>query len=149
MSKRVSVGMERVIYMAAMEPEFRGALLAEGADRGDVVAARGLEMKASELAMLRSVSGEALRANIHGLDTSGDNLERRTFLRAVAASAVAAGAVGAMGCSDDDDKPGVDQGVVPQDQGASRGISPDMPAADTKVKVPDQGPAPTGIRPGG
>jgi len=142
--------MEKLLYLAAMEPEFRGALLAGSADRGEVVAARGLEMRPSELSMLRMIPEEQLRANIDGLDTSGANLERRTFLRAVAASAMAASAAGAVsGCSDDDDKPGVDQGVMPKDHGASRGISPDMPAADKKVKVPDQGPAPTGIRPGG
>jgi hypothetical protein len=152
--RRIAVGLERVLYLAATEPEFRAAL---ARDVEAAVAGRGLSLGATELATLRAIPTEQLQGTIASLDTSGSNLERRTFLRAVAVSAVAVGSVSALsGCGEDEDKgPKVDQGVQAkdlgkaQDSGASRGISPDMPPPDVKVKVPDHGPAPTGIRPGG
>ncbi len=147
---RIIVGLERVLYLAATEPEFREAL---EQDAEEAIARRGLALGDSELAMLRAVPPDQLRANIRGLDISDDNLQRRTFLRAVAASAATVTSVAALtGCDDEDKQPRVDTGIRADggpDLAASMGIKPDMPGADQKVKVPDHGPAPTGIRPGG
>ena len=133
--KGVPVGIERVLFLAAVEPDLRQALLAQGADRQAVVRERGLAMRESELAMLRFIPSSQLEANISGVDTSEANVERRTFMRAVAAGAVAVtGAEVFTGCDDAVD------GSRPIDQGPSRdstGIRPDWygPAADAGVRM--------------
>jgi len=119
----VPVGIERVLFLAAVEPTFRQALL-EG-DREAAVAARGLEMKPSELAMLRAIPATQLAANIDGIDTSEDNVERRTFMRAVAAGAMAVASAEAFsGCDTASDGNRPDTGPPPMD---ATGIRPDMP----------------------
>ena len=133
--KGVPVGIERVLYLAATEPELRAALLKDGADRPALVQARGLVMRDSELAMLRFIPGTQLAANIAGVDTSPANVERRTFMRAVATGALAITSAEAFsGCDDAVD------GNRPMDQGPSRdstGIRPDWygPAADAGVRM--------------
>lgn len=136
---RVPVGMERVLYAAAVDAVFRGALMA---DRQQAVQSRGFALTPSEQAMLKAIPEAQLAASIDGMDTSAENVERRSFLQVVAASAVtvAAGEVVA-GCSDDDDKDAgkkVDMG--PDTGPATDGIRPDL--------GPDTGPAVQGIRPG-
>ena len=133
--KGVPVGIERVLFLAAMEPDFRQALLADGADRQAVVEDRGLTMRASELAMLRFIPSSQLEANIAGVDTSEENVERRTFMRAVAAGALAVTSAEAFsGCDDAVD------GSRPIDRGPSydsTGIRPDWygPAADAGARM--------------
>ena len=132
MGKQVPVGMERIIYLAATEPGFHEALMA---DRE--AATEGLGLRASERAVLLAVPTAQLQAAIEGVDVSEPNVARRAFLGAVAASAATVAATATLSCGDD----------------TSKGIRPDMPpqkdgGADT-VKVKESGPAPTGIRPGG
>jgi len=149
--RQVPVGLEKVLYTAATDAGFREELLR---DRERAVNARGLELQASELAMLRLAPAAQLVAAIDALDTSDTNLARRGFMRAVAgAVTLAAGSVLA-GC---DDRPTeVAQGIRPGDlryEGATRGIQPDLPrGADVAagVRPRDLGietPAPAGIRP--
>jgi len=138
--KGVPVGMERVLFLAAMEPAFREALLAEGANREAVVAERGLMMQPSEAAMLRLVPASQLAANIDGMDTSDDNVERRSFLQAVAASALA---VSAVGCGEGDEDVKLDQGPVGMD---ATGVRPDIPGLDSAGMLSDWPSA--GDRPG-
>ena len=130
MSKQVPVGLERIIYRAATDPGFLAALLR---DREAAVTPMGL--RASERALLRAVPEAQLRAAVAGVDVSEDNLARRVFLGAVAASAATVAAASTLGCGDD----------------VSKGIRPDMPSDGGKdtVEVKEAAPAPTGIRPGG
>lgn len=135
----IHVGVEKVLYTAAVDPEFRRALLA---DRAAAVEAQGFALLDSELAMLRAVPEAQLLASIDGMDLSDDNLQRRTFLRAVAASAATV-IVGesVAGCDMADD------GSRPDDIG----LKPDAgPGKDSiAVDAHDMGSAANGIRPGG
>ena len=131
--KGVPVGMERVLFLAAMEPAFRDDLLGEGADREAVVAARGLKMSASEAAMLRLVPTSQLQVTIDGVDTSRENVERRAFLQAVAASALA---VSAVGCGDGDDDKTVNPDMGPPGMD-STGVRPDWPMSAGDRAYPD------------
>lgn len=127
------VGIERVLVLAAVEPEFLQEL------RGHRLAAvdgRGLTLSRSERAMLGAIPEAQLEATVRGLDTSERNLQRRSFLRTVAAGAVTIAAGEALiGCSDEDedrDAGLVSEGIRPDmppnlDASVSRGISPDMP----------------------
>ena len=152
---QIPVGLERVLYLAATEPAFREALMQ---DREAAVISRGLALRPSELAMLRAVPAAELERHVDGMYTSPDNLRRRTFMGAVAASAMTIAAADALsGCKTTGDK-----GARPDfDQSIKAGIPPDMPSppADTAtgedskatpdtVAAPDMGPAGTGIRPG-
>ncbi len=158
---RVPVGIERVLYLAATDQTFRAAL---EADAEAAVAARGLNLRPSELGMLRAVPLDQLLASAGHMDASPENLQRRSFLRAVAASAVTVAAADVVaGCSDED----VSTGIRPEtDYSIKAGIPPDMPTPprdagapdlkpDTKQKnddlavTPDGFPAGTGIRPDG
>ncbi len=135
----VPVGIERVLFMAAAEPEFRRRLLE---DRQGAVAERGLKMRPFELAMLAAVPEEQLLRNIAGIDTSRHNLERRSFLRAVAASAAALAATGAAGCGDGDkEQVSVDMDIGPGDRGArpDMGVRPDMDGGLDVLPVKEQG----------
>jgi hypothetical protein len=157
----VPVGLEKVLYSAAIDPAFREALLRSD-DRAGVVRDRGLKLQDSELAMLRLAPAEQLASAIGAIDTSETNLARRGFMRAVAgAVTLAAGSVLA-GCGDDAQPAGirpddVSAGVRPSDLGPdlspSRGIQPDLPHVfesggirPDDVGVPE-GPMPAGIRP--
>ena len=135
----IPVGIERVLYAAAVDRVFRDELLA---DRAAAPGARGLALTDSEQAMLRVIPEVQLLATIEGMDTSPENLERRSFMQVVAAGAVtvAAGEVVA-GCTDDDDDK-VPSDMAPTSEGfnADRGIRPDGLGVDS--------PATQGIRPG-
>ena len=133
----IPVGVERVLFAAAVDPVFRVELME---DREGAPRSRGFSLTDSERAMLRFIPEVQLQASIEGMDTSAENLERRSFMQVVAAGAVtvAAGEVVA-GCSDDD--------KVPADMApASEGFSPDK-GIRPKDTGPD-GPAIQGIRPG-
>lgn len=147
---RIPIGVERVLYMAAVEPDFFEALLRdpEAAARG-----RGLELRASELAVLRHAPRDQLRATVRGMDTSPASLERRTFLGVVAAGAAVA-SLG--GCSEDDDPTrGIRPDAWPDAEDPTRGIRPDAvlpdagPAEAGGDTVPPPDAASYGIRPGG
>ncbi len=155
----VPLGLEQVLYTAAVDPGFYGQLLQ---DRQAAVAGAGIDLRPSEQAMLAAISPAQLRAAVSGVDTSPRNLQRRSFLRSVAAGALTVTAVEALqGCSDDAAtgiRPQVDAapddglmatGIRPdlpgdsgRDQAASRGMRPDLPPPGG-----DSGMAGTGIRP--
>lgn len=155
----VPVGVERALFLAARDPAFRRELLR---DRGDAVRARGLVLRDSEAALLRAAPAAQLEAFVDSLDVSPANVERRTFMGAVAASVAAMAAAGALGCGDDvkADAAGtyVDAGVrvdIPThnpDAGVrdqlpldvppykpDMGILPDTLPADVPVAYPDAG----------
>jgi len=140
---RVPVGMEKVLFAAASDQHFMEELFE---DREAAVEARGFRLRDSEMAMLRMIPDEHLRSAINGLDTSDRNLERRNFMRAVAATAVTVAAADALsGCSDDSDK---DSGPSPKDSGPPDQRPPDQGGNTVDSSTLDLGPAPVGIRPG-
>lgn len=115
---KVSAGVEQALYLAAVDAAF-GQRLLDQRDR----AARdaGLSLRDSEAAVLRNAPRHQLEAFIASLDTSAGNVQRRGFLQAVAASAVAIAAGGSLGaCGDKNDKD-------PDGGAADKGIDVDMP----------------------
>jgi hypothetical protein len=123
----VPLGMEQVLYLAAVDPGFREDLLA---DAGAAVEDRGLPLRASERAMLSAIPPAQLDAAVAAIDTSADNVQRRSFMKLVAAGAMTiAAAEATAGCTE-----GADTGIRPYD------------LARPEV-APEAGPAPTGIRP--
>jgi hypothetical protein len=123
------VGVEKVLYTAATDRAFREAFLA---DRVGAIASRGLELRDSELALLKVVPEAQLLAIIDGMDTSPENLERRGFLKTVAVTTATVIAAETLLACDSGDNTGIrpDMPPKPQDGGmidtaASRGIRPD------------------------
>lgn len=152
----VPVGIERALYLAASDESFCRDLLR---DRADAAQRHGFDLTASERAMLSMVPEAQLLATIRRMDISEENVERRTFMRAVAAGALAVTAAEAFtGCDH-----ATDGCRPPQDMNISKemtGIRPDGPSSDSAPRKDGQtvdmrlleGPAPgldcTGIRPG-
>jgi len=144
---RLPVGVERVLFAAAVDADFRRALLE---DPGRATQARGLELRPAELAMLRSIPSAQLAASIQAMDTSAENVERRSFLRTVAVAAAgvvvveglsacsSAGETGARPDWPDSQPPDTGQG---QDQAVA-----DTGSVDAGV-LDDVSQAGTGIRP--
>ncbi len=156
-SVTVPAGVEKLLYLAATDEAARQELLA---DRDRAAAARGVTLTESEAAMVRLAPADQLEAMIDALDVSAGNVQRRSFLQAVAASAAAVTAGAALGgCSDDDDvktDTGTTQAGVPADVGVDAkinpgldagGIQPDVSYLDSAVKVDVGAPRPAGIRP--
>jgi hypothetical protein len=144
----VPVGLERVLYLAASDPGFRQALLR---DRDAAVDARGFPLLPSERTALKVASTEQLEAAIRGLDVSAPSLERRGFMRSVAASAVTLAAVNALSGCDRAPVPGVpDNGPVMAGMDRSQPPWEGPPIAGDR---PGDGPGPrwegplAGIRP--
>jgi hypothetical protein len=125
----VPIGVERVLLHAAVDPSFKQALLA---DRQAALLAHEVALRPSERAMLLAIPTEQLAAAIEGMDPSPANVQRRSFMRVVAASAMTIAAAESVGCGSD-----TDQGPnPPQDAG------PDFPAATgSRPDWPDTGPA--------
>ena len=149
MNRRVPVGVEKVLFLAATDEGFREALLQ---DRDRAVEQQGLSLRDSERALLAAVSNEQLCVAIDGMDTSAPNVRRRTFMRVVAASAATVASAAALGCSDD----GVATGIRPDMDDDDLNKSPDSgadsgkdSASDTVTAPKTEGMAGTGIRPGG
>ncbi|MCK9459455.1 MAG: hypothetical protein M0R80_07445 [Proteobacteria bacterium] len=141
--QRVPIGLERALYAAAAEPGFRAELLGE---REAALSARGIELTASERAVLRHLPGAQLEAMIDRLDVSQENLRRRGFMRAVASSVITLAAGTALGaCSA--------PASEPQAQGGAPFLGPSDVAADASVPPEPQppfaepAPPPAGIRP--
>ncbi len=122
---KIPVGIERVLYAAAMEPVFRERLLA---DREAAIQERGFPLRPSELAMLRLTPAEQLEAAIDSLDTSAPSLERRSFMRTVAASLVTLAAANTISaCADEI----TSDGIRPDPDGlAPAGVRPDDVGTD-------------------
>jgi len=149
---KVPAGVERALFLAATDEAFCRELFE---DRAGAVQTRGLQLSASELAMLRAAPQAQLRAIIDGLDVSAGNVQRRRFMQAVAVGAAAL----AAGCGDDGGKtdapgPGPDAtGILADMPGpgtdAVAGLQDAMPPSDFEVPQ-DLAPGAdsTGIRPG-
>lgn len=136
---KISAGVEQALYLAATDEAF-GQRLLEHRERAAQEA--GLSLQPSEAAVLRAAPRHQLQALVASLDTSPGNLQRRGFLQAVAASAVAFAAGGALGGCSEDDKD-VDSGGQPQDGGIEMdapesrdAIAPDLPP-DIVIDAPE------------
>jgi hypothetical protein len=127
----IPVGVERVLYEAALDQELLTLLIE---DREQALS-RFADLRPAELAVLRHISEPQLRATVAAIDTSAENVERRSFLKVVAATAAGVALVeGASACT---------------------GSRPDEPenkdgGGDKKDAEPshDGPPAATGVRPG-
>ncbi len=155
MTVSVPAGVEKLLYLAATDDDVRHELLR---DRDRAAPGHGVALTTSEAAMIRLAPTAQLSSMIDALDVSATNVQRRGFLKAVAASAAAVTAGAALsGCSDDDDKVKVDSKVGLDAQAGvdakvnpgldSGGIQPDTSYLDTAVQVDVGGPKPAGIRP--
>jgi len=125
----IPAGIEKILYVASIDPAFRAKLLE---DRAGAIASKKVSLTPSESAVLASVSDETLatmidqiRPKIHG---------RRRFMRAVAVAAVTL-ATGTAGVAcDGEDVKGVTADVPEEDVQtdmediATQGILPDVPA---------------------
>jgi hypothetical protein len=142
---KIAAGVEKLLYLAANDDELRAALLA---DRATALERCGVSLSDSERAMLISTPAAQLEATINALDIRPQNVERRRFLRAVAASAAAVTVGAAAACGDDSDSK-IDMGT--DSWRVADGISiDDMPhdaPGDVTVPQPDISPV-DGIRPG-
>ncbi len=77
---KVSAGVEQALYLAATDEAFRRRLLSR---RDEAAEEAGLQLRASEAAVLRNAPRHQLEAFIASLDTSPTNVQRRGFLQAV------------------------------------------------------------------
>jgi hypothetical protein len=136
----VPVGLEQLLFRAAVDPELRAELVR---DRVAAAERRGLKLTASERSVLAIAPDDQLEAMIDRIDTSEQNLAKRKFMRAVAATAVtlAAGTgLAAGGCSGDKPEPQTDAPFKGQVDTAQ------VDTAQMEIEQPE--PAPTrGIRP--
>jgi hypothetical protein len=135
-SKGIPVGVEQVLYAAAVDDAFCEELLA---DREAALDAREIKLRDSELAMLRMVPAEQLRTTIAGMDTSPENLRRRAFLGAVAAGS----AVVALGACSDPVETGIRPDSTVVDLGPDAGLEQDGPPPVTGIRPDYDAGAPT------
>ncbi|MFH2007022.1 MAG: twin-arginine translocation signal domain-containing protein [bacterium] len=109
---KVSVGIERVLYLAATDGTFKAALLE---DRAAALEDRELLLLPDEQAILVSVPDGALASMIRSIRPPDHG--RRRFMKAVAAASVAGGVVGvtlSSGCVDEE----LATGIRPQEDAA-------------------------------
>jgi len=89
----VPVGLEQILVVAAREPAFAAQLLT---DRSGAVERRGFVLVESERLVLAAAPEHQLAAMSDRIDASSANLERRDFMRAVAATLVTIAAGSAL-----------------------------------------------------
>jgi hypothetical protein len=125
----IPAGIEKILYVASVDPAFRAKLLE---DRAGTIASRRIRLTPSEHAVLESVPAATLghmidqiRPKMHG---------KRRFMRAVAVAAVTL-ATGTAGVAcDNEDVKGVTADVPEEEVQAdmediaTQGILPDVPA---------------------
>jgi hypothetical protein len=98
----VPVGMEQLLLTAALDAEFRAELIR---DRAQAAERRGLELTSSERSVLAIAPDDQLETMIDRIDTSEQNLAKRKFMRAVAATVVTLAAGTGLGaCGGPEDK---------------------------------------------
>jgi len=122
----IHAGIEKALYKAAVEPDFRRELLD---DRFAAIRSRGIGLTEAEAVILASVSGERLALMIDQIRPERHG--KRRFMRAVATAVVTlATGTAAMSCDRD----------VTADAGnpdVCTGIGPDVPWEVDTVDTPD------------
>ena len=101
---QVPVGLEKALYLAARDDEFKARLLA---DPAAFIAEQGIELRPSELATLSAISPAVLESMVDRLVP--ENPRRRKFMGLVAAAAASLAAGTALVSCDDD----VGKGIGP------------------------------------
>ena len=123
----VPVGLEQVLFAAATDRDFREDLLAS---RASAVERRGFALVDSERAVLSAAPSGQLERMIDRLDTSKDNLERREFMRAVAATMVSLAAGTALSACANAEDPLPASGGPPFKGPASQVVESPAPAVE-------------------
>lgn len=91
---RVPVGIEKLLFCAAKDPELKARLLS---DRGRALAEFGGDLEPSEQAMLGAIPDHALEVMIESINP--ENPWRRSFMGQVAAVASLAAATATVSCA--------------------------------------------------
>ncbi len=141
---RVPIGVEKVLYLAASDPPFRAALLA---DRETALAQVGVRLSEVERATLLGVPRAALETMIARI--SPQRHGKRSFMKTVAAATVSlAAGVAAAGCNLDDQDPLPDttsDAADVDDVDPTRGATADVPDTAELDATPEY--APGGVMP--
>jgi hypothetical protein len=125
----VPVGLEKVLYLAARDPELKERLLA---DRAGTIDALGVQLRPSERAMLEASPAAALEAMIGRIDASNPRRRRFMGLVAAAATSLAAGtALPSCDTVDHDATPNYDSGG----DGPDIDIDTDTDTVDTDTNI--------------
>lgn len=131
----VPVGIEKILYLAATDTEFRERL---EHDREGVVSDPRLGLRGDEAAILRGVSAQQLAVMIDNIDPTKHG--RRRFIQSVAACAasLAAGTV-VVSCGDDVDTVtrGATGGTIDSDVDISHGMDAGGDRPDVPESLPD------------
>jgi hypothetical protein len=142
----VPTGIQRLLRLASVDEAFRAELIAR---RDSVATPAGIELTASERAVLRAIPAPQLGAMIAGLPPPAD--DRRAFLRGAAASAVVllggaalGGCPGPVGGARPDIPPPPDGGAAsPEVPTITAGVRPDQPVRpDSRESAVGGGAAP-------
>jgi hypothetical protein len=130
----VPTGIQRLLRLASVDPAFAREL---GARRAEMGAAAGIELTASERAILQAIPAAQLQAMIAGLPPPEE--DRRTFLRQSAASAVVllGGALLGPACPVRGSR-----SDVPPEPAPPRPDEPAPVPAGARIDVPPQPPPP-------
>ena len=141
---RVPIGVEKVLYLAASDPQFRAALLA---DREAALARVGVRLSQVERATLLAVPRTALETMLARI--SPQRHGKRSFMKTVAAATVSlAASVAAAGCNQDDQDPLPDtanDAADVDDVDPTRGATADVPDTAELDATPEY--APGGVMP--
>lgn len=115
----VPTGIEKLLRLASVDPEFRSILLAQ---RADAAAAAGVELTANEQAILGAIAVAQLSAMAEQMPPPEPR--RRRFLQQAAASAVVAlGGVALTAC----DGCRSARNIMPSEGGAAPDLPPERP----------------------
>lgn len=125
-------GIEVLVKKAAVDPEFKRALLSKRADSADEI---GLHLEPAEVLMLRAAPAEQLEAIIDRTVVPQEH--RRVFLGKAAAAMLAVLGLGQVGC--EDPRPPATTGIAPD--------LPDRPQSPPQPDPPGEVPPVEGIRP--
>ena len=107
----IPVGLEKILYLAARDPDFREKLVA---DRRAALEGLGVALRPSESSVLEAVPRAALEAMVERIEPANPRKRRFLNLVAAAATSLAAGTAG-TGCDwvDDPTMNYADGGVGP------------------------------------
>jgi hypothetical protein len=141
----VPIGIEQLLSIAAVSPEFADALME---NRGDAITAAAVELTPTEQRILDAVDDTSLRRMVASTEGSVPDRQRRAFVtRSAAALLVLAGGAavtGASACGDDRPKPAEGPTPPPRPhpgpEPAPTGVRPDRPPEPPRPPA-DAGPA--------
>jgi hypothetical protein len=142
----IPTGIQRLLGRAAVDSGFLKSLLAR---RGDVAASAGVDLTASERAILAAIPASTLERMAVSLPQA--RADRRAFLYEAAATAVVLLGGGVGGCDRPDERPTATAGISPEElprpdhrqTALTGGVAPDLPppsASGKAAPAPSLGP---------